>query len=465
MRITFAGAADTVTGSCHLVELSDQRILLDCGYFQGPKKIERRNRRDFPFDPASVDRVLVTHAHLDHVGRLPLLQKLGFKGRIVSTPATRELARVILLDAAHIQAADAERARRKGLGDDADLHWPALYDEEDVHNCLDRWIGAADYDEPIDLAPGVRAVFRDAGHIMGSSFIELEHRQNGSVRRLTFSGDLGNVDKPLVRDPSSRHAGADALLLESTYGDRKHRPFAESVVELEAVITETFERGGVAVIPSFALERAQELLFVLFQMQEAGTLGNARIYLDSPMAIKVTEIFTRFPECYDEETLAVALRRGNPFRFPNLRFTRSVDESKRINDDAGPCIIVAASGMCTGGRVVHHLRRRLSDSRNSIVFIGYQAVGTLGRLIVEGRETVRMFGRDIPVEASIHTIGGFSGHAGQDTLVEWLASAELPEHLFLVHGEEDSIEALRARIQADHGLTGRDPGYGQTVEI
>ena len=465
MRITFAGAADTVTGSCHLVEINGLRILLDCGMFQGVKEVQARNKGKFPFDPKAIDWVVLSHAHLDHTGRLPLLVKQGFDGRVLSTAATQDLARLIMLDSARIQQGDAERAKRKGIPMSSGTPMPVLYSVEDVHHALELFRDNAKYDETIDLGKGVSVTLRDAGHVMGSAFIELQGEANGTKKRLTFSGDLGNVDKPFIRDPFPRQSPADVVLLESTYGQRNHRPFDESVLELRKVITKTFEGGGVVVIPAFALERSQELLYVLAEFYEEGGLGDAQIYLDSPMAIEVSHVFGRHPECLDEESITLSKKGINPFAFPALHFTRSVKDSKRINHNRGPAIIVSASGMCSGGRILHHLRQRLKRDKHAVVFIGYQAEGTLGREIVDGATEVEIYGDWVDVNASIHTIGGFSAHAGANELMDWLGSTDLPDHTVLIHGEKESKEGLAAAIKDRFSLSTSQPGYGTTLQF
>ncbi|MCA9561970.1 MAG: MBL fold metallo-hydrolase [Myxococcales bacterium] len=462
LSITFAGAADTVTGSCHLVELNGHRILLDCGMFQGPPEIEDRNAESFPFDPGDVDIVLLSHAHLDHTGRLPLLVKRGFRGKILSTAATRDLARVILLDSASIQAQDLDRAQRKGASPKELGMMDVLYTERDVFETMSRFRDPVRYEEPIDLGDGLSATYHDAGHIMGSAFIELESSHRGNTTRLTFSGDLGNVDKPIIRDPQPRQMVADVVLMESTYGARDHKPFAESVAELKEIVSATFANRGVVVIPSFALERSQELLYVLEDMVRSGRFPGLRVYLDSPMAIEVTHIFARHPDCLDDEVIAILRKGGNPFEFPGLKMTPTTQDSMQINDDTGPAIIISASGMCTGGRILHHLRHRLPVANNRVAFIGYQAEGTLGRRLVEGDNPVRIFRKDVAVEAEIHTIGGFSGHAGRSTLLGWLESVDLPGALALVHGEQESKQALAAEIAARHGLAAHTPEQGSS---
>ncbi len=463
MKITFGGAADNVTGSCHYVELDGMNVLLDCGMFQGLPPVQARNKGAFPFDPRSVDWVILSHAHLDHTGRLPALVRQGFEGKVLATSATRDLGRLIMMDSARIQQADFERSKRKGIPPTGGYHSTVLYDLEDVHRTLQRFSGEAKYGETVELGKGVSVTFHDAGHVMGSGFIELSQTVNGSTKRLTFSGDLGNVDKPLVRDPFPRVAGADVLLLESTYGARNHRPFDASVAELREVITKVFERKGVVVIPAFALERSQELLYVLAEFHAEGGLGGAKVYLDSPMAIEVTNVFMRHPECLDIESIDLTRRGINPFGFEALNFTQSVHESKRINQDSGPAIVVSASGMCSGGRIVHHLRQRLKRDKHAVVFIGYQAEGTLGRKIVDGAKEVMIYGELVDVDAEVHTLGGFSGHAGADTLLEWLGSADLPSELVLVHGEKEAKEGLATAVQERFGLASRTVDHNESV--
>ena len=465
MKITFAGAAETVTGSCNLVQCGDKRLVVDCGMFQGLPEVSERNHKRFPFDPAAIDYVLLTHAHLDHTGRLPLLVKEGFRGRVVTTAATRDLARVIMLDSARIQEQDARRARRKKLDPNEPGGGRALYATDDVMTCLSLFKGKARYNDSIDLGSGITATFRDAGHVIGSAFIELRHRQGGEDKSVTFSGDLGNINKPLVRDPDTRKQAADVIVTETTYGDRNHRPFEESIKELREVVLKTFKRRGSVLIPAFALERSQELLYVLYQMSTAGELGKAKIFLDSPMAIEVTHVFTRHPDCFDAEALAIAEKGGNPFAFKNLRFTQKTSESKSINQARGNSIIVAASGMCSGGRILHHLRLRMGNPDNSIIFIGYQAEGTLGREIVDGAAVVMIHRDSVPVNAEIHTIGGFSGHADKDGLLDWIGSTDLPQKVLLVHGEEHGIKGMAAAIDSRFGIPTYDPNYGETVEI
>ncbi len=447
MYITSYGAADGVTGSCHLLEIGEQRVLLDCGIFQGGRTQRERNEPPFPFDPSTIDRVIISHAHLDHIGRLPLLWKEGFRGPIVSTRATFELARLSLLDSAGVMAHDARRRNRHRSDDEPKIE--PLYDEEDVLDLIELWDEFVEYHEVVELEPGLKATFWDAGHILGSAFIEMELSENGEVVRFLFSGDLGNVNKPIIRDPETAPQ-VDVLMLESTYGNRDHRPFAESVKEVEEAVVETMARGGNVVIPAFALERSQELLYVLFEAWHAGRIPeDVRIFLDSPMAIGATRIFERHTDLYDAAALNLRANGGDPFDFDALEYTRPTRESMKINEITKGAIILAGSGMVTGGRVIHHLRHNLLRRECSVVFIGFQAANTPGRRIVDGADFVTLYGQSIPVEATVYTVNGFSAHAGQSELTQFAMDSGA-KHIRLVHGEEEVkkefADHLRAKI-------------------
>ena len=443
MKLSFHGAAQDVTGSCHLFECAGKRILVDCGFYQGGRELEEDNADDFGFDPAAIDILLLTHAHLDHCGRIPLLVKRGFKGEIITTAATRELARLIMLDAAGLQEEEARYLNRRASrrGKRGTVIEP-LYTTLDALNALEYFGRTAVYRQTVELAPGIRASYFDAGHILGSASILLELDEDGQQRRLLFSGDLGSSGRPILRDPAVP-GDADIVVMETTYGGRAHKQLGPSVDELFAAINETVTRGGNVVIPTFALERAQELLFYLHQGKADGILPRfLQVFLDSPMAISATQIFRRHPECYDRETAAFFDTGRDPFDFEGLHFTRETADSMAINQITGGAVIMAGSGMCTGGRVRHHLKRNLGRSRSSVVFVGYAARGTLARQIIDGAETVRIFGEEYAVRAQIHTIGGFSAHAGQDELLHWHRRCGNPERTFLVHGEKDSMTAF-----------------------
>jgi len=448
LKLSFHGAAQGVTGSCHLLECAGKRILVDCGFYQGGRELEVDNADDFGFDPAAIDILLLTHAHLDHCGRIPLLVRRGFSGEIVTTAASRELARLIMLDAAGLQEEEARylnrRAQRRGRK--ADVIEP-LYTTLDALNALEYFGRTASYGRELELAPGISATFIDAGHILGSASIVLELQEQGQRRRILFSGDLGSSGRPILRDPDVPPA-VDIVVMETTYGDRSHKLLEPSVDELFEAINDTVRRGGNVVIPTFALERAQELLFYLHDGKVQGVLPRfLQVFLDSPMAISATEIFRRHPECYDDETAALFSAGRDPFDFEGLHFTRETADSMAINQITGGAVIMAGSGMCTGGRVRHHLKRNLGRDRSSVVFVGYAARGTLARRIVDGEKTVSIFGEEYAVNARIFTIGGFSAHAGQAELLQWHRQCGNPEMTFLVHGEKDSMTAFAGLLE------------------
>ncbi|NOR41156.1 MAG: MBL fold metallo-hydrolase, partial [Gammaproteobacteria bacterium] len=392
MKISFHGAAQGVTGSCHLLECAGKRILIDCGFYQGSRELEEDNADEFGFDAASIDYLLLTHAHLDHCGRIPLLVNRGFKGEIITTSASRELARLIMLDAAGLQEEEARylnrRARRRGQSSDVIV---PLYTTLDALNALEYLGRTARYKQVLQLSPDIQATFIDAGHILGSASILLELTEGSEQRRILFSGDLGLAGRPILRDPDVPPQ-ADIVVMETTYGDRQHKQLEPSVDELYQVINETVERGGNVIIPTFALERAQELLYYLHAGKEQKILsGFLQVFLDSPMAISATKIFGRHPECYDEQTAKLFSTGRDPFQFPGLHFVRETADSMAINQISG-AVIMAGSGMCTGGRVRHHLKHHLGRDRSSIIFVGYAARGTLARSIVDGAKTVKIFG-------------------------------------------------------------------------
>jgi metallo-beta-lactamase family protein len=462
MDISFHGADRGVTGSCHLLECAGRRILVDCGLYQGGREIVEENAGDFGFDPSSIDYLLLTHAHLDHCGRIPLLSKRGFKGEIITTAATRELARLVMLDSAHLQEEEARyQSRRRARHGRA--HKPApLYSVLDTLNSTEHFGRTAQYNQAFDLAEGIRATFFDAGHILGSASILLELQDNGKRYRLAFSGDLGNFNRPLLRNPAAP-PDTDIVVMETTYGDRKHKDLGSSITEMYDAILDTFKRGGNVIIPTFALERAQEILFYLREGVTQGILpGSLQVYLDSPMAISATEIFERHPECYEAD-VAEQFREGrDPFQLPGLHFVRETAASIALNRIGGGAVIMAGSGMCTGGRVRHHLKHNLWRNDSSVVFVGYAAQHTLARRIIDGARDVRIFGEQIPVRAKIHTINGFSAHADQTELLAWHRELGKPRRTFLVHGEEQAMQhfaGLLSDTQIDM------PSLGQRFEL
>lgn len=439
MKLKSFGAVEGVTGSCHMLEVGDKRVLLDCGMFQGSRDDDEENR-GLGFDPKTLDAVIVSHAHLDHIGRLPILFKQGFRGPIYSTRATYDLAKISLLDSARLQEFEVARANRKRPKGTPPKQ--PIYDDQDVLDLLDLWDRWVKYEEPVDIFKGVKAKFSEAGHILGSAFLTMDLQENDKACKFIFSGDLGNVGKPIIHDPSTP-GPADVVLMESTYGDRNHRPFGESIDELLGAIEETFKRGGNVVIPTFALERAQELLYVLYEAWRDGKLAeDATIYLDSPMAISATRVFERYPDLYDSEAMDLHNQGETPFDFPALRYTRETRDSMSINEHRSKAIILAGSGMANGGRVIHHLRHNLYREECSVIFCGFQARGTLGRKIVDGADFVHIHGHTVPIVAQVYTINGFSAHAGQEEMTQW-ANATDAKKILLVHGEEDVKERFR----------------------
>ncbi len=464
MKISFHGADQGVTGSCHLLECAGKKVLIDCGMFQGGRELREENAEDFGFDAGEIDFLLLTHAHLDHCGRIPLLVKRGFAGEIISTAASFELARLVLLDSAGLQEEEANyqnrRARRKH-GNKAKAEKP-LYTTLDALNSFELFGRKVKYGEAMELAPGVRATFLDAGHILGSASILLELEEDGRGHRILFSGDLGYNGRAILRDPTPP-PHVDSVVMESTYGDRLHKQLKPSIEELYEAINTTIGRGGVVAIPTFALERAQEVLYCLREGVEKGVIpASLNVFLDSPMAISATEIFDRHPECFDTETLTISKNGEDPFDLPGLHFTRETAESIALNQVESGAVIMAGSGMCTGGRIRHHLRQRLGQRRNSVVFVGYAAQGTLARQIIDGAERVRIFSDEVPVRASIYTIGGFSAHADQAELLDWHRHIQNPATTYLVHGEPESMTALAGKLgQTDIEM----PRMGDVFEL
>ena len=446
MKLSFHGADRGVTGSCHLVECAGRRVLIDCGLYQGGRELEEENAEPFGFDPAQIDHVLLTHAHLDHCGRLPLLVKRGFRGEIICTAPTRELARLVMLDAAHLQEEEARHRARWAArrGKEGEAIGP-LYSILDALNTQDAFGRRSAYGEALQVAPGIRATFLDAGHILGSASILLELEEGGEKRSVLFSGDLGNAGRPLLRNPAPA-PHADAVVMETTYGDRLHKPLPPSVEELYRAVADTFERGGNVIIPTFALERAQELLYFLRAGVEQHRISRSiQVFLDSPMAISATAIFERYPAFYEAGTRELFREGRDPFQLPGLHFTRETADSMAINRVVAGAVIMAGSGMCTGGRVRHHLKHNLAREHCSVVFVGFAAHGTLARRIIDGAKSVRIYGEDIAVRARVYTINGFSAHADQAELIAWHAQCA-PARTFLVHGDEDSMRAIAPRL-------------------
>ena len=440
MHLTFHGAAGGVTGSCHLLQANGRSILIDCGMFQGGRELDEDNAEDFGFDPATVDVLLLTHAHLDHCGRIPLLVKRGFTGEIFCTAATRDLTRLVLLDSARLHQEEARRRRRHGGGQEP------LYDTVDVIDSLERFGRIASYGSRIDLGAGIVADWHNAGHILGSASICLEVTEQGQRRRVLFSGDIGPASRPLLNGPLPP-SDVDIVVMESTYGDRDHRSMADSVAEFYEAIRDTTERGGNVIIPAFALERTQELLFFLREGVSGAELPRSlNVFLDSPMAISATQIYRRHPKDLKPEVAARFARNSDPFALPGLHFVEEAADSMALNSIRSGAVIMAGSGMCTGGRVRHHLRHNLGHADCSVIFVGFAAQGTLARIIIDGARQVKLFGDEVAVRARIHTINGFSAHAGRSDLIDWHRRTGTPAVTFLVHGETEARDALAGAL-------------------
>lgn len=445
MKLSFHGAGRTVTGSCHLIECLGRRILIDCGLFQGGRALSEENSQTFGFDPATIDYVLLTHAHLDHCGRLPLLTKRGFRGEVIATSATFELARLVILDAAHLQ--EEEARRRSHRQSRAFQAGEPLYSMLDALDVIGHFGRSAAYDTALDIAPGIRVIFLDAGHILGSASILIKFVEDGRPRSVLFSGDIGNAGRPLLRPPSTPSA-AEVVVMESTYGNRGHRSYSASVEELHEAIAETLQRRGNVVIPTFALERAQEILYCLREGIEANRLPpSLPVFLDSPMAISATEIFRRHPECYASALGELFDAGKDPLHVAGLRMAREMAESTAIARIRGGAVIMAGSGMCTGGRVLRHLKNNLEHHAASIVFVGFAAAGTLARQIIDGARKVRVLGEEVSVRAHVHTINGFSAHADQSELIDWHDRIAEKNVTFLTHGEASVMRDLAPKLQ------------------
>ncbi|EIM02950.1 MBL fold hydrolase [Rhodanobacter thiooxydans] len=462
MQITFLGAAREVTGSCFLVETSTTRFLVDCGMFQGGREATQRNQQPFGFDPQSIDFVLLTHAHIDHSGLLPKLTRAGFRGAIHATAATADLLQVMLPDSAHIQEMEALRAQRGAARSrDAQAVATPLYTLRDADVCL-RQLQPHGYGRELRPHADVRCRFRGAGHILGSAIIEVWVSEGERTTKLVFSGDLGQPGRAILRDPTPI-TEADILFVESTYGNRLHKDLAATRDELIEVVERTLSRGNV-VVPAFAVGRTQEVLYHLHQLSREGRLRDLRIFVDSPMATEATKITQRHLDLFDENATRLADWHARGKDLPYLKFTASVEESIALNQIRSGAIIISASGMCTAGRIKHHLRHNLGRAECSVLITGFQAQGTLGRRLVDGDSQVRIFGEDIPVRASIHTVGGLSAHADRKALLAWTAGfARAPAQTFVVHGEETAAQAMATALRARPGWNVTVPTAGQQV--
>lgn len=466
MQISFYGAAQTVTGSQHLVTANGRKILLDCGFYQGKREETWQRNRHFPFQAADLDVVVLSHAHIDHSGNIPNLVKQGFRGKIVCTPATADLCSAMLPDSGHIQEEDVayvNRQRRK----QGESPFKPIYTQEDAAAALHYFAGL-DYEQPLELFPGITVTLYDAGHLLGAAIVVLDVAENaGPRRRLVFTGDLGRV-QPILRDPVTLES-ADILLIESTYGNRVHPPLEDSEKILGEVIQRTYRRGGKVIIPAFAVERTQLLIYLLNRLQNRGDLPDLPVYVDSPLAVNVTDIFRRHSKYFDAETQKILSQDpdGDVFNFRRLHYIREVEESKRLHLRPEPCIIISASGMAEAGRIQHHLKNNIENPNNTILIVGWQAPHTLGRRLVEQVPEVKIFGIKYSLEAEVVTLNGFSGHADQPGLLQWTkAFRQPPQHTFIVHGDLAAGQELAKRLRQDLGFRQvMQPELNKTVAI
>lgn len=463
MLVHFMGGVRTVTGACFRITSGASSVLLDCGLFQGPKALEERNRRVHLYEPHRIEAVILSHAHMDHAGLLPALVQKGYRGPIYCTPATRDLCEILLFDGAHIQEMEAEWRTRKNLRKGLPPQEP-LYTRGDVEKTL-RLFSPIPYGQRKEVAHGIYIRFQDAGHILGSAEVELWAVEDGGTTKLVFSGDLGRKHQPLIRDPQTIE-DADVLLVESTYGDRDHKSQEETIQEFKDILDQVIRDEEKMIVPSFAVGRTQEVLYILHEFYRRGDLPTIPIYVDSPLATAATEIFRRHPECFDGLARALLKAQDEPLKLPGLRFTRTVEESRSINDLRGPAIIIAASGMASAGRILHHLKHNLWRQKAHIVFIGFQAQGSLGRMIIDGAKSVNIFGETVAVKAKIHTLGGFSAHADRSELLDWVGHFKTKGmKVFVVHGEEHSAVSL-ARALREAGFADVEvPTLLERVEI
>ncbi len=456
MKITFHGAAKTVTGSQHLIEVNGYRIMLDCGLFQGKRKEAFEINRQGFCKGDTIDALVLSHAHIDHSGNIPCLVKNGFRGDIVCTSATRDLCAVMLMDSADIQEQDVEFVNKKRKKKGKNPFEP-LYTKEDVVVAMEQFIGIS-YNRKRQILPGVDLTLVDAGHMLGSAnvILDIDDKDNGKRKRLVFSGDIGRPGIPIIRDPAPMTAGADILIMESTYGNRSHPPYEDSDKELERIVNETYRRGGSLLIPAFAVGRTQQIVYSLHKLYNSRDIPPMPIYVDSPLATQVTDIFRLHPEVYDDEIRKFLLADddNNPFGFRMLRYTRTVAQSKELNFLREPAVIISASGMMEAGRILHHLRQRIADEKNAVLVTGWQAPNTLGRRLVEGEKLVRIFGDDFPVNAHIEVMTGLSGHADREGLLAWVSGMQKkPDRTFIVHGEEEAAISFANSLKTEIGLT------------
>lgn len=465
MEIQFWGAAQSVTGSMHLLTVGDETILLDCGLFQGRRQESYERNQNIPFDPKEIHTLILSHAHIDHSGNIPQLVKQGFEGNIFCTHATQDLVNIMLRDSAHIQQKDAEFVNKKHAKKGLPKVDP-LYTMADAEKCMNHFIGIG-YDRSFQVTPNVKLTFRDAGHILGSAMVVLDITENGESKRLTFTGDLGRKNLPIIRDPFQVDE-TDIYITESTYGNRFHDKVEDMKAKLQEIVDKTVQRGGRVIVPSFSLGRTQELVYFLHELCNEGNLPEIPIYVDSPLSVNLTEVFRLHPECFDEETREEFLsNHEDPFGFYRLRYIRHVEESKKLNTISEPCIIISASGMCEAGRILHHLRNNIQDPKNTVLVVGFMAENTLGRRIVERSPDIKIFGEEIPLNAEVSIMNGLSAHADRNELLEYFDGIKKDRlsQVFVVHGEADQAQSLAEALGEKGNFKVDIPKRGQKYTI
>ncbi len=465
IKLTFMGAARGVTGSRYMIETNNTTVLVDCGLYQ-ERKFQYRNWEPFHCKPKKLEAVFLTHAHLDHSGLLPKLVKDGFQGRVYCTPATADITKIMLIDSAHLQEEDAAYKKKRHLREGKKRRYPEepLYTVADAEKTFPLF-STVEYNQTIDIGHGIEATFFDAGHVLGSAMIKLRIKQNGEKRSIIFSGDIGRWNRPFLHDPSMFRF-TDYIVMESTYGDRIHEGTEDISNELEEIVKSAFAARGNIVVPSFALQRAQEILYYLNNLSMEKRIPALEVYLDSPMAIQITEVFKRYAELMDDDMRKLISQHRSPFDFPGLKMVETVEESKTLNSIKGTIMIIAGAGMCNGGRIKHHLIQNISRPECTILFVGYQAVGTLGRLILDGAKNVRIHGQQYPVRARIAQIKGFSAHADRDDLMKWLSQLSVtPKHIFITHGENEAATEFSKLLNKNTGYENSVPKYNSTVRL
>ena len=461
MKVQFWGAVRHVTGTKHLITFEDKKILLDCGMMQGPRKKTREKNMNFPFDPTSIHSIILSHGHVDHCGSIPTMSKLGFPGAIYSTFATKDLCSVVLRDSAYIQEKDAQWMRKKKKEP-----VEPLYDMEDAEASLMHFIGV-NYKKQFHILKKLKCSFHEAGHILGSACPLIEANEDGREIKLLFSGDIGKMDHKIILKEPEPVPDVDYFIIESTYGNRKHKDFVSAKEELMRVVNETVEKRGKVIIPSFAVGRSQTIVFLLHELFEENKIPNIPIYVDSPMTVRVTDTFRTHPECFDRDVNDYFIHNEDPFGFGKLKYIRDVEKSKQLNNSKEPCIIISASGMCEAGRILHHLKNNIQDPNNTVLFVGFQAMGTLGRRIVEGEKIIKIFGDEYEVNATVSTINTLSAHGDVDDLMEYVGRIKTDrlKKVFIVHGEESQSLALGERIQQQFGIETIVPFEGDEFEL